>query len=289
MVRMHYPETLAEALDICGSSKVIPLAGGTDLMVRYENWTSLPARFPDAVLAVQHLEELKYIREEEGFLCIGGALPMSDILAYPGLPRCLYQGVDEIAAPALRNLATLAGNIQNASPAADSLPPLILMNAKVRLLSSKGARDVLLQDFVTGPGRTLKEDGELIESVRIPLDFRDKEADGRLVYRKVGTRKANALSKLSVCFWAMAREGRVEDIRLSFGAVAPVILRLQDQEKLLMDKDAAGLRLVWKSVRKAYEEAIQPIDDQRSTAFYRKRSALRLADSFIRETAASLA
>ena len=215
MVKFYYPESLEEALELKASKKLIPLAGGTDLMVRYENWSSLPASFPGSVMAVGHLEELQYIHEEGGCLCIGGGVPLNEVLEYEGLPECLALAVDGIAAPALRNLATLAGNIQNASPAADSLPPLILMDGSVRLISKSGSRDMLIRDFVTGPGRTALGDEELIESVRIPLGFIKAEREGNLMYRKVGTRKANALSKLSACFWSRVEDGYLKDIRLT--------------------------------------------------------------------------
>lgn len=288
MVNFYYPETLEEALELKASKGLIPLAGGTDLMVRYENWSSLPASFPGSVMAVGHLKELQYIREEKGGLCIGGGLPMNEILGYANLPECLALAVEGIAAPALRNLATLAGNIQNASPAADSLPPLILMDASVRLVSKSGSREIPVRDFVTGPGRTVLADNELIESVRIPLAFVKAEGEGRLSYRKVGTRKANALSKLSVCLWAQAEEGRLKDVRMTLGAVAAVVVRLPEAEKALQGVSLSELEKAWAAIRPRYEEAIRPIDDQRSTAFYRKRSALRLLDAFVQEIASAL-
>ncbi len=285
MVNFYYPESLKEALELKASKELIPLAGGTDLMVRYENWSSLPADFPGSVIAVGHLKELQYVREEEGVLCIGGGLPLNEVLEHKGIPDCLALSLDGIAAPALRNLATLAGNIQNASPAADSLPPLILMDATVRLISKSGSREMPVRDFVSGPGRTALSGNELIESVRIPMAFINAEGKGRLSYRKVGTRKANALSKLSVCFWSQAEEGRIKDIRMTLGAVAAVVVRLPEAEKALTGISLSDLEKAWTKVRPLYEEAIRPIDDQRSTAFYRKRSALRLLDAFIQESA----
>jgi CO/xanthine dehydrogenase FAD-binding subunit len=288
VVNFYYPETLKEALELKASKELIPLAGGTDLMVRYENWSSLPASFPGSVMAVGHLKELQYLREEEGYLCIGGGLPLNELLDYQGLPECLALAVEGIAAPALRNLATLAGNIQNASPAADSLPPLILMDASVRVVSESGSRDIPVGNFMTGPGRTVLAENELIESIRIPMEFIRSEGEGKLSYRKVGTRKANALSKLSVCFWSKAEEGRLKDIRLTLGAVAAVVIRLPEAEKALKGVSLSELEKTWETVRPLFKDAIKPIDDQRSTAFYRKRSALRLLDAFIQETASEL-
>ncbi|MDC7234226.1 MAG: FAD binding domain-containing protein [Spirochaetales bacterium] len=228
MVNFYCPETLEEALSVRSDHGAVPLAGGTDLMVRFENWSSLPAGIPGPVMSVGQLEELKYIREEDGQLCIGAALPLNQVLEDQRIPRSLAAALDEIAAPSLRNLATLAGNIQNASPAADSVPPLLIMDARVRLLSSAGSRTVDMGDFITGPGKTVLKEDEIIESVRIPMDFVNKEAAGILSYRKVGTRKANALSKLSVCFWAETEKGVLKDIRLALGAVAATVVRLKE-------------------------------------------------------------
>lgn len=287
MVDFYYPESLEQALEIRAAHKPVPLAGGTDLMVRYENWSSLPAGIPGSVMALQQLDELRYMREEEGFLVIGAALPLNDVISDTRIPRCLGLALDEIAAPSLRNLATLAGNIQNASPAADSLPPLLIMDAQLRLVSREGSRIIAAAEFVTGPGRTVLKEDELIESVRIPLDFIRKESSGILNYRKVGTRKANALSKLSVCFWAECREGRLEDIRLALGAVAARVIRLPKAEEALKGVALNELETAWKAVRGQFKEAVRPIDDQRSTAFYRKRTALRLLDAFIQEASGS--
>ncbi len=281
MVEFFYPETLGEALELRAEKGALPMTGGTDLMVRYENWSSLPPRFPSSIMSLKQLKELHYIREEEDFLCIGGALPMSRILEDSRVPRALSLALDEIAAPSLRNLASLAGNIQNASPAADSLPPLIMMDAEVRLVSSAGSRILPVQSFITAPGRTVLAPDELIESVRIPRSFISEAEKGSLVYRKVGTRKANALSKLSVCFYAYCEENRVKDIRMALGAVAATVVRLQDAEDRLKGVSCADLASVWKGVYGEFEKAVRPIDDQRSTAFYRKRTALRLLDDFI--------
>lgn len=287
MVDFYYPETVEEALACRAEHHATPLAGGTDLMVRYENWSNLPANIPGPVMSVQQLKDLHYIKEEEGYLCIGGALPMNTIIEDERVPRCLVLAMDEIAAPSLRNLATLAGNIQNASPAADSIPPLLIMDAELNLISQKGSRIVSVRDFITGPGKIdLKED-ELIESVRIPLDFIKKEKQGILSYRKVGTRKANALSKLSVCFWAEINEDRLIDIRLALGAVAATVVRLKDAEEKLKGLRLDELNTAWKTVRGEFEKAVRPIDDQRSTAFYRKRTALKLLDAFIQQASDS--
>ncbi len=286
MVSYFYPDDLKEALEIRKENSVLPLAGGTDLMVRYENWSSLPPDFPGDVLGISHLKELKYIREDQDFLLIGAGMTLNDILEYKGIPDLLRKGIGEIAAPAVRNLATLAGNIANSSPAADSLPPLIVMDAVLNLVSVKGERTVPVRDFITGPGKNSLRDDELIESIRIPLDFIKEESSGKGFYRKVGTRKANALSKLSYCGWASIEGYMIKDIRMAAGAVSPVVVRLPEEEDKLKGCKLRELSREWSKVRGAYEQKITPIDDQRSTASYRKRTALKLFDYMISELSA---
>jgi xanthine dehydrogenase FAD-binding subunit len=287
MVKFFCPETLEEALDVRGKKGAIPLAGGTDLMVRYENWSSLPPNFPGDVMGISQLKELRYIREEGDFLSIGSGMTMNEILDFPGIPRLLAGGLDEVAAPAVRNLATLAGNIANASPAADSLPPLAVMDAEIQLISPGGSRIVPVTDFITGPGKTILRKDELIESVRIPLSFIREEKQGRCFYRKVGTRKANALSKLSYCGWGLVEKGLLQKIRICIGGTAPVVIRLREKEDVLAGCPLGQLEERWSSVRGAYRERITPIDDQRSTAAYRKLTALKLLDYMISELASS--
>ena len=287
MVGFYYPDNLPEALDIRRDSGAIPLAGGTDLMVRYENWSSLPPRFPGNIMGIAHLKELKYLRKEESFVAIGAGMTLGEILQSPLVPDLLKSSLTEIAAPAIRNLATLAGNIANSSPAADSLPPLVVADSSVRLISAMGTRIVKLSEFITGPGKNVLSGDELIEAVLIPLDFTDREREGRGFYRKVGTRKANALSKLSYSGWGKVSGDRLDEIRLCVGGVAPVVVRLPQAESSMAGNPLKDLPELWQSVRGAYESRITPIDDQRSTAAYRKRTALKLLDYMIDQLSSS--
>ncbi len=287
MVGFYYPETLSEALDLRRDTRVLPLAGGTDLMVRYENWSSLPPRFPGHIMGISQLKELKYLRKEDSFLAIGAGMTLGEILKDPLVPDLLKSAVNEIAAPAIRNLATLAGNIANSSPAADSLPPLVVADSSVRLVSSMGTRVVKLSEFITGPGKNVLAVDELIDAVLIPLEFIEKEKEGRGFYRKVGTRKANALSKLSYSGWAKVSGDHLDEIRLCAGGVAPVVVRLPLAESSMAGHSLKELSELWQSVRGAYESRITPIDDQRSTAAYRKRTALKLLDHMIDQLSSS--
>jgi len=160
------------------------------------------------------------------------------------------------------------------------------MDASLCLISVRGERIITVRDFITGPGKNDLQSDELIKSILIPMEFIRKEKAGQAFYRKVGTRKANALSKLSYCGWALIEDSIIKDIRMAAGAVGPVVVRLPEEEEKLKGSKLVELSKNWTAVRGAYEQKITPIDDQRSTASYRKRTALKLLDHMISELSA---
>ena len=220
----YRPENLTEALRLRGETGAIPFAGGTDLMVRYKNWTGLSPVFPGDALFLSHLEEFQTLERQGESLVIGSGVTFRRIIAFPEIPEVLRQAVLSIAAPAIRNIATMTGNVCNASPAGDALCALYALNASVEVKSLGGTREVSILRFITGPGRTLLKLDELVTAIRIPL----KPANIQ-VFRKVGTRKANALAKLS--FAAVGEtKGDIIDalalILLTIPVFYPVILKL---------------------------------------------------------------
>jgi CO/xanthine dehydrogenase FAD-binding subunit len=254
--------------------KALPFAGGTDLMVHYRNYSGTESTINRPVLFTDDISELHHITVEGDTLNIGASCLLSELEESPNVPDLLRKAISEIAAPALRNRATLAGNICNASPAGDSLPPLYVYDAAVILSSVRGSRTVPLEQFITGPGKTLLAEDELLTSIIIPL-----EREETVYYRKVGTRAANALSKLSVAGYARFDGKQLSDFRMAFGAVGPVVIRLKSVESLIIGKTPAELDIG--TIKKAYGCHIKPIDDQRSTADYRKDVVLNLIEDFI--------
>lgn len=251
--------------------------GGTDLMVRHRGYTGTRTHIEGPVLFLDALKELHAIRWEENTLWIGAGATMSEILGFPGVPELLRRSLALIAAPALRNRATLGGNICNASPAADSLPPLYVHEAQLVALSSAGERVVPVETFFTGPGKTVLKGEEILYGIRIPL----LPEEGRLYYRKVGTRRANALSKLSAAGYARLEAGRIADFRFSLGAVAPTVLRLREAESAIIGSAPSLLETA--RILDLAAPRIRPIDDQRSTATYRKRVALNALADFLHQ------
>ncbi len=271
------PRTLLEALDYRARTKALPFAGGTDLMVRRRGYTGTDPDFTEPVLFLDGVQELKEIKNDGGVLTVGAGVTLSELLSRTDLPLLLLRrGVALIAAPGLRNRATLAGNICNASPAADSLPPLYVHNAEVVLTGAEGERTLTLPDFIIGPGKTVMKDDELLTSVRIPL-----LSEGHIYYRKVGTRKANALSKLSAAGFVCLEGGIIRDFRFALGAVAPVVIRLGEVERSVTGKATSELNQ--DELLKAAAPAIRPINDQRSTAGYRRQVALNCLKEFLEQ------
>ncbi|MFW6337952.1 MAG: FAD binding domain-containing protein [Alkalispirochaetaceae bacterium] len=276
MSNVSRPRALEEVLAYRAEHRAVPFGGGTDLMVRYRGYTGTRPRIEGDVLFLDAVEELHAITLEGESLWIGGAATMSEILDDSRVPELLRRSIALIAAPALRNRATLGGNICNASPAADSLPPLYVHEAEVVVKSRSGERTLPIAEFLTGPGRTALAPEEILYGVRLPA-----LPEGRLYYRKVGTRRANALSKLSAAGYARLEAGKVAAFRFAVGAVAPTVVRLPEAEEAVVGKAPGAIdcpRIVDLAAPR-----IRPIDDQRSTATYRKRVALNALSEFLHQ------
>jgi len=276
MVKTFRPETWKEALEIRKETGALPFAGGTDLMVKFRSVAGEDPQLGEAVLFLDRIPELKVLEESDGFLVLGAAVPLTDLLTAkkPVIPEILRQALKEIAAPGLRNRATLGGNIVNASPAGDSLPPLIVLEALLVLESMGKSRRISLEDFITGPGKTILAPDEILREIRIPLENvfspgeNSRDRGRGFYYRKVGTRRANALAKLSL---AALWDRKAGFFRMAAGAVGPRIVRFPAAEALFL----SGKPPV-KEILDLCGPLIVPIDDQRSTAAYRKKVCLNL-------------
>jgi CO/xanthine dehydrogenase FAD-binding subunit len=278
MSTAYQPDSLKEALRLRGETGAIPFAGGTDLMVRHKNWTGVPPAFPRDVLFLSPLRELQILERQGETLVVGAGVTFSRIAAFPETPEVLRRAVLSIAAPAIRNIATMTGNVCNASPAGDAICALYALEASVETRSIDSIRAVPIMQFITGPGHTILKKDELVTAIRIPL----KPANIQ-VFRKVGTRKANALAKLSFAAVGTVKGGMIDALSLSFGAVGPTVVRSTELEKQMVGKTLAELKGIIPSLLNDYGATIVPIDDQRSTAAYRKQVALNLLESFLKK------
>ncbi len=282
----HSPRTLEEALEIRARTGAIPLAGGTDLLVRRRSWTGTLPDIHDPVVFIGALPALAGVETIDvggrATLRVGAAVTYADLLTDARVPQLLKSSIVELAAPGLRNVATLAGNICNASPAADAVCALYALDASVELASTDGSRTVPIEEFITGPGRTTLRSDELVVAVDIPLI-----EGNRVLYHKVGTRRANALSKLSICAHATVEDDTVAALGIALGAVAPTVVRVRDAEEMILFTSVTGIQRRLDAVIDAYRPFVTPISDQRSTAEYRREVALGLVRRFLGERLAS--
>jgi CO/xanthine dehydrogenase FAD-binding subunit len=229
-------------------------------------------------LNIWNLAELRGIEVSPEHVTLGALTTYTEVQSNPILREefpMLCQAASETGGLAIQNRGTLGGNIANASPAADSPPALLAYDAALELISVNGARWVKYQDFHTGYKQMIMRADELLARIRLPR----ASTNLHHYYRKVGTRKAQAISK--VCFAATARisEGTVADVRIVLGSVAPVPLRCIKTEDVLR-----GVKLDRSSIEKAQAvlaDEIVPIDDIRSTRDYRLQVSLNLLDDFL--------
>jgi len=275
MVEHFLPTTLTETLDILDTNKVEIIAGGTDLMVQRRTWANTLPKF-DQTINIIHVKELNFIRQEGSKLHIGATTSYTTLLQHPDVPQLLKDCISVLASPALRNIATIAGNIGNASPAGDTLPILYLYDAIIELSSKHRVRYVPIQDVIVGPRKTTIEYNELITSIILPLhDFSTVRFD------KVGGRKADAISKISMAAAARIEDGVIEDIRFAFGAVGPIIVRDTGIEEELLGRTIEDIPDVLPTILSSIASRITPIDDQRSNKNYRSNVALNLLQDFL--------
>ncbi len=245
------------------------LAGGTDLMVELQTGRTRP----DRVIDVWRLGELRFIAaDEDGGLRLGALTTCSDI-AGAALARAragiLVDAALTVGAAQIRNRATLGGNLGTASPAADLNPVLVALDARVRLRSVCGSRDVAADEFLCGYRQTRRAADELIESVLVPRRPRHERA----AFRKVGTRRAQAIAKVVIALAGTVEDGTVRALRVAAGSVAPrtVLLPTLAQDLVGSAPDAAAIDVA--SRRAA--GAVTPIDDVRSSAAYRREVLYR--------------
>jgi CO/xanthine dehydrogenase FAD-binding subunit len=274
--QLSTPASLDEALALIGNEPGTwkPFAGGTDLMVLLEAG-KLPHR---NYLNIWPLRELRGIEITDEHITLGALTTYTEVQANGVLQRefpMLCQAASETGGLAIQNRGTLGGNIVNASPAADSPPALLAYGAEIELVSAAGSRWLRYDSFHTSYKQMNMVPDELLARIRLP---RTTPAV-KHYYRKVGTRKAQAISK--VCFAALARveAGRVAEINIALGSVAPIVLRCKQTEAAIRGKelDEATVRLA----RETLMREITPIDDVRSTAGYRLRVAANLLVDFL--------
>jgi xanthine dehydrogenase small subunit len=275
------PRDLRHALALLHGSladgRLVPLAGGTDLFVSLNAGTVPGRRFLD----LGGLSELRGVRAEREGLAIGALTTFAALRAHPGVRRrapALAEAASTIGAWQVQCRATLGGNIGNASPAGDSLPVLLVHEAVVRALSVRGPRMVPATELFRGYRDLALEPDEIVGSVLLPRDRALPRAGW--FFRKVGTRRAQSISKVVLAGMLRVSGGRVAEVRVALGSVAPVPVRARRAEQVLLGARPGARTSA--AARAALLEDIAPIDDIRSDREYRTRVAGNLLEQFLR-------
>jgi len=267
------PNTVRQAIDLLwkaeGKAKII--AGGTDLVIglRSGDYT------PQFIIDITRIEELHKIEEKNGTIFIGAAVTHSEIASSSMVKKygkVLSDAASEIGSPQIRNLGTIGGNIINASPAADTLPPLMVLNAIGRVASREGEKEVPFSQLLKGPYETDLKPHELLVQIKFPK----LSADVRSSFIRLARRDAMAIARMSVAIVLQMgeRKNKIEDIRVAVGSVTPTPQRMSETEAFLMGKSPD-------------EETLQRASIQVSETMIR-RSGVRASTSYKKPVIESL-
>jgi len=281
------PRDLAGALALmngaAGAERPTPIAGGTDLLVYLNAGTHAGRRFVD----LWGLAELRGIRAGTNGVLLGALTTFSEIREHALMRRrypALAAAAAEVGGRQIQNRATLGGNIANASPAGDSLPALLALDAEVHVRSLRGPRPIPFAALYRGYRDLALAPDELVTAVALPLPPRGSVQ----FFRKVGTRRAQSISKVVMAgVLRVDRAGRVDHVRLAWGSVAPVTLRAAHAENALLG--VAPSREAARRAREALLRDLAPIDDIRSERDYRITVAGNVLEHFLRAAAAPFA
>lgn len=262
----HYnPKSLPEALEILGqlNGKARVIAGGTDLMLRMKAGIERPA----AIVNIKRLPELQGITyNDETGLQLGASTTLRELTRSPIILKhypSLAQTAGVMASEQIRSFATVGGNLCNASPSADMAPPLMVMGATMHIAGPQNRRELPLEDFFLGPGKSALQPGELLEKITVPPPL------GQTLYIKHAPRAFMDIAVVGVGVWLDADKDICQNVRIVLAAVAPVPLRTKQAEAEL-----TGHPLTAERINRAASLAAQecsPIDDVRGSIWYRKR------------------
>lgn len=267
MVKGYMVTSLQEALELRAREIVTPYAGGTDLMIDPDEQA--------AYLFLNKVSELKNIVEDREVIRIGAGCTYTDILESDLAPAILKEAVAQIAAPAIRNLGTIGGNICNGSPKADSALIFFATDAKLRLASSRGERIIPINEFYLGRKKTVLQADELLVEILI-----NRTGISNYYYKKVGARDALAISRVSFAAILNIEDEKIAGCMTAFGAVSDVIIRRADIDAMLIGKTIEEAKAIKEVYLSAYDQAIVPIKG-RISAEYRKAVCMNLLRDFL--------
>jgi CO/xanthine dehydrogenase FAD-binding subunit len=262
------PPNLVEALAAITAEpgRYRVLAGGTDLIVQWRTGAMRPGGFLD----ISAISELSEISESQAHIEIGALATHTMIRSHEAVRRhlpALAEACATVGGVQIQNRGTIGGNVMNSSPAGDTLPPLLAHEAEFLAQDLKGERWIKAKDLFVGYRKTSLAEAELLTRIRVPKS----DSKERARFYKTGVRRAQAISKVSICVRARVRHGGIEWARIAVGSVAPTVVRAPGTEALL--KGQVMTEALIEKARASLADEIAPIDDIRSTAEYRRFAA----------------
>lgn len=267
MVNNYLPISLEEALEIRSRESVTPYSGGTDLMIKPDE---------NAVyLFLNKVPEMKNIIEDSNYIRIGAGCTFTDIVESKLAPTILKEAALQVAAPAIRNLGTVGGNICNGSPKGDSTLIFFATDSLLRLVSSKGERMLPISEFFLGRNKTSLQEDELLVEILM-----NKTGLNHYYYKKVGARNALAISRVSFAAVLDTLDNKITFCRTAFGAISDVVVSRADIDAMLIGKTLEEARKIKGDYLDAYDKAIVPIRG-RVSAEYRKTVCMNLLRDFL--------
>ena len=272
----YIPSSLDDALKFLDKHDAYIVAGGTDMMVLKRNAAGKLPKFDKDVLFIANLKELKKIYRDAEGTHIGAAATLDEVANNELVTKLLKECIGEVASINIRHFGTLVGNIANASPAGDTIVVDYLLDAKIKLESANGTRYVNAEDFVLGIRKIDRKPNELITEIIFP----NQHFDGRMWY-KVGSRKADSISKVSVAGIYSVDGTKITKFALAFGSVAITVKRSHELEKEIEGLSVDELKNRKEEFVEKYSNIISPIDDQRSNKEYRLMVAKNITRKFI--------
>lgn len=273
-LKYHKPRTLNEALKLMRELEdVKPIAGGTDLIVDLKIERIKLKNLVD----ISEIRELKKIEISDEEIIIGASTTLQELIENEKLKSeipVLIEAIENMGSWQIRNMATIGGNICNASPAADTAPPLMILNSKLKVKSFDNERIIDIERFFHGPRKTDLKNDEILTEIIIPRNTLEMG----MKFLKLGRRRAHTLSIVAVATAIKLKDNVIEDVKIALNSIAPTPIRAYKTEKTLINSDLSEIN----EKIKILNDEIKPISDIRASAEYRREMAIKLTIDAIR-------
>ena len=278
------PKSFDDLFAVIGTNRkqeIKLLAGGTDMVPRLNlEMQSVPIESKSTKIVYLGMLGLDTVTEKNGVVSIGAFSVLTDLeknKIIQNLVPALSETIHEMAGLTIRNTATIGGNIMNASPAADSVPTLMALDANFVLSSQSGERIVNASEFFTGPGKTVIKKGEILSKIKIKIN------EGKAAFKKLGRRQAESLSVVNAAAYVESEDGKCKEIRIAVGSAAPTVVRCKSAEEAMKNQELSE-SVIKKACDRVLDD-ISPIDDLRSSAWHRNKVAPVMAARAVMEAA----